>query len=428
MINSLSAQDLSELDIKGIKVRQPYGRLLGEPEISAVMFIWGEKGAGKSTFSVGLADALAEHGRVEYIPAEENFGKTLIDKVKRLNATHSNLNFTKWKSVDVLKADLKKNNASFCVVDSISVIGANDKQTVDLAQWCREQGIGFIMVAHATKAGQYRGATSIAHECDIEIRVTQEGMAVAEKNRYAILTEIEVPFTADKKPEVNKPMKNRPAKAKPFSRKNPVEVPFTMMLSQIDKLHKIRSWRKVNSMLGSQMPCYTQKHSGESVASPVSIRYSPDYRNKKYVLDLLVEGRHEESICTEGANGGFQPCWKKLLDKHGSLAVIIYEQDHAKKVLGTKEYKRQEKLFKKKKIAECPEPEKPKKTKPKARKKPAEKTKKKPARKPKRAGKKKAKQTASGKRKSGAKEGGIDIEAAKKSQSQLDAFLDKVLN
>ena len=214
-LNTLSAQELSKLSIQGIKVSEPYGSLLGEPERNAVMFIWGEKGAGKSTFSLGLANALADHGRVEYIPAEEHFGKTLVDRVKRLKATHHNLNFTKWKSLQALKDTLRATGASFCVLDSITVIEANDKATVELAQWCRQSGIGFIMVAHATKDGKYKGNTSIAHECDIEIKVTKDGLAEAEKNRYRTLTAIDVPFTATKQ----KSMRKKPAKAEPLSEK-----------------------------------------------------------------------------------------------------------------------------------------------------------------------------------------------------------------
>lgn len=433
-LNTLSARELSNLNIQGIKVSEPYGTLLGEPERNAVMFIWGEKGAGKSTFSLGLANALADHGRVEYIPAEEHFGKTLVDRVKRLNATHKNLNFTKWKSLEALKDTLRKNRTAFCVLDSITVIETNDKATVELAQWCRETGISFIMVAHATKDGKYKGNTSIAHECDIEIKVTKEGKAEAEKNRYRTLTAIDVPFTAkdtkqkttrsnpkglkdqvinrldwleenysryhsdsnvlfadqvlrvvdgemsvEEEEEFLKTLKldsvfeidgidpdellemalndleNLISEVKSL-RANPVEVPFRITLSEIDKLHKIRSWKRANSMFGSKMPCYAKAHSGESESAHLSIRYTPDYNNKKYVLELLLDGRLEKQICTEGASGGFKASWRQLVKEYGDLEVMIYSQDHAKKVLGAKEYKRQERKFKKaeKTGSDCP--------------------------------------------------------------------------
>jgi hypothetical protein len=433
-LNTLSAQQLSKLTIDGIKVAEPYGTLLGEPEINAVIFIWGEKGAGKSTFSLGLANALAQHGRVEYIPAEEHFGKTLVDRVKRLNATHRNLNFTKWQSLQALKDTLRTNRSAFCVLDSITVIDAKDTATVELAQWCRENNIGFIMVAHATKDGKYKGNTSIAHECDIEIKVTKDGMAEAEKNRYRTLTGIKVPFgSKDDKhgkkrsnPEAlrsqliknldwleenyhkyysdnnvhladqvlravdgemsveeeeellrelnldsvfeiegidslellklaNDPLLKLIEDVKRL-RNNPVEVPFRITISAIHKLHKIRSWKRANSMLGSKMPCYTKTHSGETDSAHLSIRYSPDYKNKKYLLELLLDGRLEKQICTEGARGGFKASWRELVNEFGELEVVIYSQDHAKKVLGAKEYNRQERKYEKarNKGLDCP--------------------------------------------------------------------------
>lgn len=429
-LNTLSAQELAKLNIKGIKVSEPYGTLLGEPEKNAVIFIWGEKGAGKSTFSLGLANALAKHGRVEYIPAEEHFGKTLVDRVKRLRATHSNLNFTKWKSLASLKEILLKNRSAFCVLDSITVIEANDKATVELAQWCREQGIGFIMVAHATKDGKYKGNTSIAHECDIEIKVTKEGLAETEKNRYQILNAIDVPFTAKdaggsyagnqeelpQKPEAKMDEENAL-----ISRENPVELPFTISLKEIDALHKLRSWKRVNSLLGSKMPCYAKKHSGESERATLSIRYVPDYFNKRYIVELLIDGQLKTQICTEGAKGGFKASWAQLVKKHGDLEVQILAQDHAKKVLGAREYRRQERQQGSK--PDCPPSRKPK-------------AKKKPKRKPAPSKKKTAKKkTAIKKSKPAPKpkklatpKAEVDLEAARKSQKKLDAFLEKVLS
>lgn len=414
--NTMSAKELASLNIKGIKIAPPYGTLLGEPEKNAVIFIWGEKGAGKSTFSLGLANALAQHGRVEYIPAEEHFGKTLVDRVKRLNATHSNLNFTKWKSLTSLKEILLKNGSAFCVLDSITVIDAKDTSTVELAQWCREQGIGFIMVAHATKDGKYKGNTSIAHECDIEIKVTKEGLAETEKNRYQVLSSIEVPFTSPRNHEYEE------EKAAPVKRKNPVDLPFTISIKEIDRLHKLRSWKRVNSLLGSKMPCYVKQHSGESERATLSIRYVPDYHNKRYIVELLIDSELKTQICTAGAKGSFTASWKELVKKHGELEVQILAQDHAKKVLGAREYRRQEKL-------QGNQPDCPPSGKSKA--------KKKPNRKPTPAKKKTIKKnvvrktklkTAAKPKKQVAPKQKVNLETARKSQKKLDAFLEKVLS
>lgn len=417
-MESMTAQQLAKLNIKGIKIAQPYGRLLGEPEKNAVIFIWGEKGAGKSTMSLGLADALAEHGRIEYIPAEEHFGKTLVDRVKRLGATHRNLNFTKWKSIQALKEILLKNRSFACILDSISVIDANAKETVELAQWCRENGIMFVMVSHATKDGQYKGNTSIAHECDIEIKVTKEGGAETEKNRYRELTAIAVPFSAEDR-EVGHEKPETEEESNSESRENPVDTPFKITLEELDKLHKIRSWKRINSMLGSKMPCYAPKHSGESENAHLSIRYTADYPKKRYIMDLLLDGHLEFQACTEGKGGGLKACWKKLVSKYGDLEVRIFKQDHAKVVLGAKEYKRQERALGKKEVktTKTPSPA------PKSKKKPTSGNKPVPVKQSKNTTTKKKDSTSDGK-----PQQQIDIEAAKESQAKLDAFLTKVLN
>ncbi|WP_441000430.1 hypothetical protein [Fodinibius sp. SL11] len=413
-MESMTAQQLAKLNIKGIRVAQPYGRLLGEPEKNAVIFIWGEKGAGKSTMSLGLADALAEHGRIEYIPAEEHFGKTLVDRVKRLGATHRNLNFTKWKSIQALKEILLKNRSFACILDSISVIDANAKETVELAQWCRENGIMFVMVSHATKDGQYKGNTSIAHECDIEIKVTKEGGAETEKNRYRELTAIAVPFTAQDR-EVTPAKSTTKEESNPDTRENPVDTPFKITLKEINKLHKIRSWKRINSMFGSKMPCYAPKHSGESENAHLSIRYTADYPKKRYIMDLLLDGHLEYQACTEGKGGGLKACWKKLVNKYGDLEIRIYKQDHAKVVLGAKEYKRQERALGKKEKSTATNS-------------PAPKAKKKPAAKPKSASDElKEKSTKKSTSSVNKPQQQVDIEAAKESQAKLDAFLTKVL-
>ncbi|MDR8389998.1 hypothetical protein NC796_02530 [Aliifodinibius sp. S!AR15-10] len=418
-MESMTAQQLAKLNIKGITIVQPYGRLLGEPEKNAVIFIWGEKGSGKSTMSLGLADALAEHGRIEYIPAEEHFGKTLVDRVKRLGATHRNLNFTKWKSIQALKEILLKNRSFACILDSISVIDANAKETVELAQWCRENGIMFVMVSHATKDGQYKGNTSIAHECDIEIKVTKEGGAETEKNRYRELTAIAVPFSAEDR-EVAPANPATKEKSESDTRENPVDTPFKITLKEIDKLHKIRSWKRINSMFGSKMPCYAPKHSGESENAHLSIRYTADYPKKRYIMDLLLDGHLEYQACTEGKGGGLKACWKKLVNKYGDLEIRIYKQDHAKVVLGAREYKRQERALGKEEKSTATNS-------------PTPKTKKKPATKPKPASTKQEK--TSSKEQPTTKnissnekpQQQVDIEAAKASQAKLDAFLTNLL-
>ena len=137
-------------------------------------------------------------------------------------------------------------------------------------------------------------------------------------------------------------------------RENPVEVPFTITLNEINKLHSIRSIKKLNSYVGHKHPCYIAKHSGEKPNSHISFKYDPDYRNKKYTLDLLLDGKLEFTACAEGSDKNFTSAWKQVLAEYGDLTVEIRSQDHAKKVLGATEYRKKEKEQKN----EAPETEK----------------------------------------------------------------------
>lgn len=127
-------------------------------------------------------------------------------------------------------------------------------------------------------------------------------------------------------------------------RENPVKVPFTITLKDIDQLHSIRSVKKLNSYVGHKHPCYVARHSGEKPDSHISFRYSPDYHKKKYLLEILLDGKLKDEYCS---NTSFKDAWSNILSKHGDLVIHIKSQDHAKKVLGAKEYRRQEKELKK---------------------------------------------------------------------------------
>jgi hypothetical protein len=147
----------------------------------------------------------------------------------------------------------------------------------------------------------------------------------------------------------------------------------------------------------------------------------PDYFNKRYIVELLIDGQLKTQICTEGAKGGFKASWAQLVKKHGDLEVQILAQDHAKKVLGAREYGRQERQQGSKPA--CP-PAKKKNVKKKA-----------PAKKSKAASPKKAAPKTKAKKKIQPKKGtskkrkpAVDLEAARKSQAKLDAFLEKVLS
>src|SRR5699024_6857916 len=108
---------------------------------------------------------------------------------------------------------------------------------------------------------------------------------------------------------------------------------------------KLRSWRRLNSMLGSAMACYARKP-WESTTAHLSVIYISDYHNQIFNLDLLLDGHLEDRFCDKGrGKNHFKILLKKLVKKWGDLEIRIYDQGHAKKVLGAKQYKKQERKY-----------------------------------------------------------------------------------
>lgn len=217
--DSMSAKELSKQTFDGIVTDQPFFDLFDEIELKAVGLIWGENYSGKSTFALGLANALAKYGRVEYVPAEEHFGITLTKKINQLKAYNKNLHFRKYKGLEKLKNYVETVQPKVVFCDSITVLHENDKEVVDFAQWCRGKDVGFWMVNHANKDGTYKGNSMLAHETDINVEVLKdEKVARTTKNRYlGELRQIDVPFTASEINEIDEPKK--PVKKKKQSKK-----------------------------------------------------------------------------------------------------------------------------------------------------------------------------------------------------------------
>lgn len=194
-MNIISASDLASRQFKGLPLSKPFSDLLGEIEPRAYMLVSGMPGSGKSTFTLALADELANHGPVIYVAAEEGLSRTMRDKIARLKATHPNLFVAEFDSLPAVKRAVEASGAQFVILDSISEINANRKAIQDFQEWRKARGLGLYIIAHATKDGsRYKGSSALGHGVDVEIMI-REGRAETLKNRYAPLSSIDVPFT-----------------------------------------------------------------------------------------------------------------------------------------------------------------------------------------------------------------------------------------
>lgn len=147
---------------------------IGRPSKNFKMMVYGKPGQGKSTFSILLARYLAkEKGlRVLYVAAEEKFGYTLQEKIKRLEALTPNLDFAE----DLTFSDL--HNYDVVLLDSVNHLQMDADELATLPQNC-----AYVWIFQATKEGNYKGGQQYAHDSDIVIKVDSMKARI-EKNRF----------------------------------------------------------------------------------------------------------------------------------------------------------------------------------------------------------------------------------------------------
>ncbi len=209
MMNVVASDELADKEFPEITLREPYGSLAGPIERKAGIYVWGPEGSGKSTFALGLARALVKHalaagGTVLYASREEGPDKKVRDRAERIGATHPALLISDFSTPDELEEALDEYGVEFLVIDSVSALSLRSKRAQDLIKKIRERGIGLIAVSHANAKGQPKGETYLPHMMDVVIHCYPlEGehgkihVAETTKNRYAELTAMEIPMTAD---------------------------------------------------------------------------------------------------------------------------------------------------------------------------------------------------------------------------------------
>ena len=355
-MNVIPAQELGSKKYNALKLDR-YADLVGDIEPGFVMQLWGRGGSGKSTFAIDFANELAKHGNVVYVSAEESFGKTISDRIKRMNATHKNLMIANWDEDGewtALKDFLLKYKISFVIIDSLSVVDPNSKKAEGFRKWAKEKQLGLIFITHATKTGQYKGSSMIQHGVDIEIEAN-EGKLRVNKTRYGVTAEdypIQFERSGFKASEMAKAPVNTTAQKKTISkpkkaikmRKNPVNVPFSTTLKDIVRTHKIRGAIKLNRLLNDRtLLTFRVNKANASGKWGDFVRYMR--KNKKSVLEYF----HQGAILNRFEGADFEACLKQLVAQVNPQ-ITIHDQGHAKLVLGAAEYRKQEKALAPKKV------------------------------------------------------------------------------
>ena len=205
---------------------------LGELTYPFQALIWGLPGSGKSTFSMRMANALAERFQVLYISGEEDLKSATLKQKQERTITRGNhflfanrmpSSTSEWQqtlyppTIGSHPAQISSQGMQLAgsqtvlpsgraiqsltsfptgylayrtiVYDSITMMGIHPFDVKATANDCElpaySEKLGHIFISHAHKDGkEYRGDGSWGHEVDIIIRC-HEGMAEIRKNRFA---------------------------------------------------------------------------------------------------------------------------------------------------------------------------------------------------------------------------------------------------
>ncbi len=114
------------------------------------------------------------------------------EKIKRLGLSDSGIRFSEWDGFKRQKEQIRKEHIDFGILDSITAVDRYLRDFEDFQDWCKTENVSLV-VSHATKAGSYKGDSSLAHGVDTHIWL-QDHTAATKKNRYGPLAEIPVDF------------------------------------------------------------------------------------------------------------------------------------------------------------------------------------------------------------------------------------------
>ncbi|MBS1616817.1 MAG: AAA family ATPase, partial [Bacteroidetes bacterium] len=171
----MSVEALKTTKFETIGLTGKWKALIGDPAPGFSAMVYGLPKQGKSTFCLQLANDLAKHGQVLYCALEEGFGATLAEKLNRLGISANALQFADQIPHD----DLRR--YKFVFIDSVSEAGLDADGLRELRK--ANPGTAFIFVYHSTKAGNFRGSNTDAHDVDVIIEV-KNGVASA-RGRYS---------------------------------------------------------------------------------------------------------------------------------------------------------------------------------------------------------------------------------------------------
>lgn len=206
-------QPLAEVSAEA-ENRHPTGigeldRVLGGGFVpGSLVLLGGEPGVGKSTLLLQAAGAVATHGRVLYVSAEESLGQVKL-RAGRLNTLAPSLYVVAEANAEVIKEHVRHVAPQLVIIDSIQTVYLPELAAApgsvaqvrecagEFLRLAKGERITFLLVGHVTKEGFLAGPKVLEHLVDTVLylegeRYSSLRLLRAAKNRFGPTSEVGV--------------------------------------------------------------------------------------------------------------------------------------------------------------------------------------------------------------------------------------------
>lgn len=190
----ITVGELYEKEFDLYHFNDPYNLIFGQPEKSFLAMMYGEKGSGKSTFALEFADYFQRYrfGNVLYLSLEEGASYTFVLKAQRNNVTPE-ITISETNRPEEIKKMAQA--YQLIIIDSVNTANLTKEDIELIVSYRRMYNSSFLLLYQATKGGDYKGDSGIAHEADIVLEA-KDGRIICEKNRYGNFRENEYQIRA----------------------------------------------------------------------------------------------------------------------------------------------------------------------------------------------------------------------------------------
>lgn len=170
---AVSVDEITKKKFIELELPPEFKKLLGKPERSGVWIIWGESFNGKTSFSLQLAKALTQSGKVFYNTLEEGARKSMQNAVISQNMQEVKQRFLigNRENIEHLKERMrKKKSPDIIFIDSLQYTGLTKKEYKHLKEEFHNKL--FIFISHADgKNPEGSLAKFVKYDADVKIRV-----------------------------------------------------------------------------------------------------------------------------------------------------------------------------------------------------------------------------------------------------------------